>query len=220
MFSNVRSILTRTGANKRSPRWSWGLWLACLLTLILAATRLPAIPLVHAQQPTGSIPTVTGTPLGPRITVNLDQDFVNVRSGPSSFSYPRIGILMRGESAPALARSQDNQWIMIEYWGVPGNIGWVFAANVTLSSQILPFVDSPPTPTLEATPTINPTLQAAFITPIPATPLETYTPAAPIEPPVFSDVEVAPTAAPMGLLIFGFGVVGVLVAVVSFLRGR
>jgi len=198
----------------------WGLWLGGLLTLALCATRLPAATLVHAQQPTGSVPTVTGTPLGPRITVNIDQDFVNVRSGPSSFSYPRIGILMRGESASAIGRSFDNQWIQIVYWGVPGNIGWVFAANVTLSSQALPFIDSPPTPTLQATPTINPTLQAAFISPVPATQLITFTPAAPVEPPSFVDVEVSATAAPVGLLIFGFGVVGALVAVASFLRGR
>ncbi|MEW5940249.1 MAG: SH3 domain-containing protein [Chloroflexota bacterium] len=198
----------------------FGLWLGGLATLILLAARLPAATLVHAQQPTGSIPTVTGTPLGPRITVNLDQDFVNVRSGPSSFYYPRIGILMRGESAPALGRSLDNQWIQIEYLGVPGNVGWVFAANVTLSSQALPFVDAPPTPTSRATPTINPTLQAAYSTPIAPTALETFTPAAPVEPPAFSDVPVSATAAPMGLLIFAFGVVGVLVAVVSLLRGR
>jgi hypothetical protein len=198
----------------------WSLWLAGLFALTYLAARIPTLPSVHAQQPTGSIPTVTGTPRGPYISVNLDQDFVNVRSGPSSFFYPRIGILMRGQTAPALARSEDGQWIQIEYWGVPGDVGWVFAANVTLSSQALPIVDAPPTPTLEATPTINPTLQAAFITPVAPTALATFTPAGQVEAPVFSDVDVDPTAAPLGLLIFGFGVVGVLVAVVSILRGR
>jgi hypothetical protein len=191
-----------------------------LLALSILATRVPDVVIVQAQQPTGSIPTVTGTPGGPRVTVNLDQDFVNVRSGPSSFFYPRIGILVRGQSAPALGRSSEGGWIEIEYLGVPGNIGWVFGANVTLSSQSLPIVEAPPTPTPLATPTINPTLAAAFIPPVTATGLATFTPAAPVEVPTFTDVNIDTTGAPMGLLIFGFGVVGLLVAIVSFLRGR
>ncbi len=35
-----------------------------------------------AQQPTVAIATVTGTPAGTMITVNMDQDHVNVRAGP------------------------------------------------------------------------------------------------------------------------------------------
>lgn len=180
----------------------------------------PSIPIVQAQQPTGSIPTVTGTPPGPRVTVNLDLEFVNVRSGPSSFYYPRIGILMRGQSAPAVGRSEDGQWIQIKYPGVPGGIGWVFAANVTLSSQSLPIVAAPPTPTSAATPTINPTLQAAFVPAVTATGLATFTPASPLEEPSFRDSTAAPSAVPLGLVILGLGFVGVLVALASLLRGR
>ena len=199
----------------------WGIWAGGMLALLVLAVRVPAALPAHAQQPTGSIPTVTGTPLGPRITVNLDQDYVNVRSGPSSFFYPRIGILMRGQAAPALGRSADGSWIEIQYLGVPGNIGWVYGANVTLSSgSVLPIVEAPATPTALATPTINPTLEAAFIPPVTPTSLATFTPAAPVEVPSFSDVNGNTSIAPIGLLIFGFGFVGVLVAVVSFLRGR
>lgn len=46
---------------------------------------LPAQSPVGAQQPTGSIPTVTGTPSGMIVRVNIDLNFeiVNVYSGPS-----------------------------------------------------------------------------------------------------------------------------------------
>jgi len=196
------------------------IWIVVALGAVALIAFAPSISIVRAQQPTGSIPTVTGTPPGPRVTVNLDLEFVNVRSGPSSFYYPRIGILMRGQSAPALARSDDGQWIQIRYAGVAGGIGWVFAANITLSSQSLPIVAAPPTPTFVSTPTINPTLQAAFVPAVTATGLATFTPAPPLEEPSFSDVTTQPAAVPLGLVIVGFGFVGVLVALASLLRGR
>ena len=127
---------------------------------------------------------------------------------------------MRGQSVPALGRSDDGQWIQIRYSGVPGGIGWVFAANVTLSSQALPIVDAPSTPTSAATPTINPTLQAAFIPAVTATGLATFTPAPPVEEPSVTDATAEPAAVPLGLVILGFGFVGVLVAMASLLRGR
>jgi len=188
------------------------------LSLILA--NHPAVFVVHAQQPTGVIPTVTGTLRGPSITVNIDQDFVNVRSGPSSTFYPRIGILMRGQTVPALARSEDGQWIQIRYLGAPGGLGWVFAANVTLSSQALPRAAAPPTPTFAATPTINPTLQAALIPAVTATGLATFTPAPPLAEPSFTDATPQPAAVPLGLVILGLGFVGAVVAMASLLRGR
>jgi len=196
-------------------------WLTlCLGTGLLAAI-VPSVPAARAQQPTGSIPTVTGTPSGPFVTVNLDQDFVNVRSGPSSFFYPKIGILLRGQSAPALGRSPGGDWIQIRYPGVPGDVGWIYAPAVTLSSAgFLPILEPPPTPTFLVTPTIDPTLQAAFITPQLPTRLPTFTPAAPLAMPVFSDETRDASRIPLGLLIFSLGLVGVFAAVISFLRGR
>lgn len=181
----------------------------------------PSIVNVQAQQPTGSVPTVTGTPRGPYITVNLDVDFVNVRSGPSEYFYPKIGILMRGQSAPALGRSPDGAWIQVYYSGVPGNTGWIYAPNVSLfSSGFLPIVEPPPTPTPPATPTINPTLESAFLPPQTPTRLPTFTPPAQLERPVFADVAENPSRVPLGLIVFGLGFVGILVAATSFLRGR
>jgi hypothetical protein len=195
--------------------------LALALEGSLLALSLPSGATVQAQQPTGSIPTVTGTPIGPYITVNLDVDFVNVRSGPSEYFYPKIGILMRGQIAPALGRSPEGSWIQVYYLGVPGNIGWIYAPNVSLtSSGFLPMVEPPPTPTPPATPTINPTLESAYIQPQTPTRLPTFTPPAPVENPVFADTTNSPSRVPLGLIVLSLAFVGMLIAVISFLRGR
>jgi hypothetical protein len=198
-----------------------GIWIALVLGLGSMILAVPLAAPAHAQQPTGSIPTVTGTEPGPYITVNLDNDFVNVRAGPSQYFYPKIGVLMRGQTAPALGRSPDGAWIQIYYPGVPGDIGWVYAPVVSLSSAgFLPIIEPPPTPTMLATPTINPTLQARFLTPQQPTRLPTFTAPAPVELPAFTDSTVDANRVPAGLVIIGLGLVGVLVAIFSFLRGR
>ncbi|GER80412.1 MAG: hypothetical protein DPW21_08335 [Anaerolineae bacterium] len=190
------------------------------LTGCALALALPQSREARAQQPTGSIPTVTGTPLGPYVTVNLDLDFVNVRSGPNEYLYPKIGILMRGQSAPALARSPDLTWIQIYYAGVPGNIGWIYAPNVRLvSSGFLPVVEPPPTPTLPA-PTVNPTLESAYQSLTTPTRLPTFTPPAPIENPAFADETDSTPRVPLGLIVLILGGAGFLVAAASLLRGR
>ncbi len=195
----------------------WILLAVAILGLIFSA---PVSRHVQAQQPTGSVPTVTGTPSGAIITVYQDQDFVNVRSGPSSYFYPRVGILLARQTAPALGRSPGGDWIMIAYTGAPGNIGWVYASNVKLLSQnFLPVVEAPPTSTPLATPTIDPTLAAAFIAPETPMRLPTFTPPAPLAIPVFVD-ETATNGSrvPMGLVIFGLGFVGLLGALISMVR--
>ncbi len=177
-----------------------------------------------AQQPTGSIATVTGTPTGPSVSVDPSLGEIDVYSGPSSFNYPAIGVLLTGESVPALARAQGNDnWIMIRYPGVPGSVGWVYALYVSLTNTggaDLPRVDVPPTPTPASTPTINPTLAAAFIAPANATRPPTFTPPAPQAIPTFTDQANRAGRIPVGLLILGFVVVGVLGTMISFLRGR
>lgn len=196
------------------------LWMLVVLGLVGSVFTDPIKNTVMAQQPTGSIPTVTGTPPGPYITVNMDQDFINVRSGPNSHIYPKIGILTAGQSAPALGRSPGGDWIMISYPGVPGSVGWIYAPNVSLSSQgFLPIVDPPPTPTPLAAPTIDPTLAAAFIANETPTRLPTFTPPAPLAIPTFTDATSGQIKRmPMGLIIIGLGFIGAFGALISFLR--
>jgi len=193
--------------------------MAALLALVGLLWSVPAAIIVQAQQPTGSIPTVTGTPRGPYVTVNLDQDFVYVRAGPSSYFYPKIGILMRGQSAPALGRAPGGDWIQIRYIGVPGDVGWIYGANVTLSDQKLPLVPEPPTSTIPV-PTIKPALATAFIGAETPTRLPTFTPAVEVNAPNFGDETAPVSRVPLGLIIFVLGFVGVFIAIISILRGR
>ena len=171
------------------------------------------------QPPTVSIPTVTGTPLGPQVVV---PDLVNVRTGPGT-DYDLVGVLIAGQTAPAIGRSAGGDWIQIEYVGVPDNIAWVYSPFVVLDppGSFLPIIEPPPTATPQATPTIDPTLAAQFnlgdITP---TRLPTYTPAGPVVQPTFAPQETEPGGgAPPILIIAGLVMVGTFGILISVLRG-
>lgn len=177
--------------------------------------------LVNAQQPTGSIPTVTGTPSGMIVGVNLDIETVQIYSGPSSYLYPAVGILLKGQEVPAFGISEDGDWIQVAYPGVPESVAWIFGPYVTIKKTgKLPVLPAPPTPTPLSTPTINPTLAAAFITPVAATRLPTFTQPAPLSIAAFESEPSAVGRVPLGLLIFSFGVIGGFGTLLSFLRGR
>ena len=198
-------------------------WLVALCGVMALGAFAPGQPSVLAQQPTGSIATVTGTPAGPVIRVDPSLPQIRVYAGPSSFDYPAIGVLLGNEIAPALGVAKDRQdWIQIYYPGVPGSTGWVYALYVFLSpGAILTPIDIPPTPTPLSTPTINPTLEAAFIGQTTPTRLPTFTAAPPIEVPLFTDeVGTQTTGIPTGLIILSLGLFGFMGAVISYLRGR
>jgi hypothetical protein len=198
-------------------------WVAAILGITLLAWLSPAPPRALAQQPTGSIATVTGTPSGPIITVDSSLQNIKVYAGPSSFDYPPIGVLLGNETAPALGRAADKEdWIQIYYPGVPGSVGWVWALQVKLSpGALLPSLEVPPTPTPMSTPTINPTLESAFIGEVTATRLPTFTPPPPLELPSFTDAaSTEQSRIPTGLLILVLALFGFFGAVISYLRGR
>ena len=199
------------------------IWLVAIGCIAILGFFDPRRPSVLAQQPTGSVPTVTGTPPGPTIKVDQSIPQIRVFAGPSSFDYPAIGVLLGNEVAPAIGRARGREdWIQIRYPGVPGSTGWVWGLYVSLSpGALLPIVELPPTPTPLSTPTINPTLEAAFIGQQTPTRLPTFTPAPPIELPLFTDAAPSPAnSVPTGLLILGLGLFGFFGAVISYLRGR
>jgi hypothetical protein len=199
------------------------IWVAAGIALSLLGLFDPGRPSVLAQQPTGSVPTVTGTPEGPVFTVDQSIPVIHVHAGPSSFDYPSIGVLLGNETAPAIGRARDKQeWIQILYPGVPNSIGWVYGPYGKLSpGALLPLVDLPPTPTPFATPTLPLTLEAAFIGQQTPTRLPTFTPPAPLDRPSFTEAPTIPaTGIPAGLLILSLGLFGFLGAVISYLRGR
>ncbi len=172
-----------------------------------------------AQQPTGSVPTVTGTPSGPMITVTYPEQ-INVRAGPSSVYYEAVGVLLTGQTAPAVGRSAGGDWIQIAYPGVPGGVGWVYAPLVYLSPGFLPIVEPPPTATPRTTPTLDPTLVAAFQVPLTPTRLPTFTAPPPLQIPTFEPVSGSTTGIPVGFIILGLAILGIFGALISFVRGR
>jgi hypothetical protein len=194
-----------------------------VLTILTGAAGLfflgPGSESVAAQQPTGSVPTVTGTPSGPMITVTYPEQ-INVRAGPHSVYYLAIGVLLPGEQASALGRTAGGEWIQIAYPGVPGGVGWVYAPLVGLSPGFLPIIEPPPTATPRTTPTIDPTLAAAFSIPSTPTRLPTFTPPPPLAYPTFEPVSSGGVSVPMGLVIFGLAFIGIFGAFIAFLRGR
>ncbi|MBN2146038.1 MAG: SH3 domain-containing protein [Anaerolineales bacterium] len=173
-----------------------------------------------AQQPTVAIPTVTGTSLGTTVTVNPDQEQINVRSGPGR-DYPAVGVLVTGQKAPAVGRSVGGDWVQIVYPGVEGGVAWVYAYLVTVNGT-LSIVEPPPTPTPLVTPTIDPTLAAQFVVELAPTRLPTFTEAPPLVIPTL------PTAVPVrsslgvpiGFVIVGLAVVGLFGLMISLFRGR
>jgi hypothetical protein len=182
---------------------------------------VPAHGNVIAQQPTGSVPTVTGTPAGMIVRVNFDIETVNVYSGPSSYLYPSVGVLLKGQEVPALGISADNNWIQVYYPGVPDSIAWVYGPYVTIiKTGRLPEIPAPDTPTPVSTPTIDPTLAAAFIDPVTPTRLPTFTPPPDFIVPTFLPNLDSANRVPVGLFIIILGFIGAFGTLISFLRGR
>ncbi len=174
------------------------------------------------QQPTGMLPTVTGTPEGVTATVLLDQgDPVNVRSGPGIF-FDKVGVLLPGQKVTVAGRSAGGDWIMIDFPGAPGSFGWVYSPVVVLSPGELPIVEPPSTPTPAITATINPTLAAQFITTPDPTRMPTFTPGERLVVPTYSDTFTSSFLGriPAGLIIIILAGMGGLLALFSFIRSR
>lgn len=193
-------------------------WIVCFSALFLVGFLNQP---VNAQQPRIQVPTVTGTPKGVTATVSMDQEFVNVRSGPGVF-YEKIGYLLPGQQVPVKGRSAGGDWLYIEYLGVQGNRGWIYAPNVSLTAGSLSIIEPPPTPTPKVTSTIDPTLAAQFvITPI-ATRAPTFTVAQPIEIPTFTDTidNTILSRMPMGLIILVLGGFGIILGIFAFFQNR
>jgi len=191
------------------------LFLVIMVSLIFSMPVRAAYP---QQIATVAMATVTGTPTGQFITVRLDQAQINVRGGPGT-AYPKVGVLLSGQQAPAKGVSSGGDWIMIEYPGIPGGLAWVYSPLVDVSPGQLPVVEPPPTPTPLYTPTINPTLAAQFIVTSAPTRLPTFTPPPPLAIPTFQSA--APgvvSKVPMGLVIIVTIAIGIFLGLVSLFQ--
>jgi hypothetical protein len=203
-------------------KYRWFLLSVYAILVVLVAFTFTLPKRVIAQQPTGSIPTVTGTPKGitAKIKIGITEDKVNVRSGPNVL-YPEIGVILLGAEVPVVGKSIGGDWLVIEYPGVPGGIGWVWANYMDVSPGELKVVESPPSPVPITTVTIDPTMAAQFITTPDATRLPTFTAPAPLTIPTFeSSTGRELGGVPIGLVIVSLLVLGALMGLFSYFQSR
>lgn len=200
-------------------------WFAlfCILIIAIFSIQMLSLPAnVSAQQPTGSIPTVTGTPRGVigSVKIGLTEDRVNIRSGPNVL-YPLIGVILLGDQVPVLGKSIGGDWLVVQYHGVPGGIGWVWSLYMDLTPGELPVFENPPSPVPITTVTIDPTMAAQFITTPQATRLPTFTEPAPLSIPTFdSSTGQALAGIPIGMVIVLLSVLGILLGLLSYFQMR
>jgi hypothetical protein len=155
------------------------------------------------------------------ITVKIGENpDINVRAGPG-VEYAALGKLLAGQEAPALGRSVGGDWVQISYPEAQDGLGWVYTYLVDVNGE-LSIVIPPATPTPLVTPTIDPTLAAQFIIePLP-TVLPTFTPPPPLAIPTYEIGDAAENlrGAPVVYLMIGLGALGLLTALLSFVRVR
>ena len=194
---------------------------AVFITLLTMTWSIPVSAGVNPQQPTVALATVTGTPVGVTIIVKLDQEQINVRSGPNT-TYEKVGVLLAGQEVPAKGRSVTGEWIEVDYPGAPGSLAWVYAPLVDIKGGSLPVVEPPPKPTPAVSMTIDPTLAAQFIVTTVPTRLATFTPPPPLAIPSFAVVASAQTGAglPIGLIIVALAALGAFFGIFSLFQGR
>jgi uncharacterized protein YraI len=192
--------------------------LICISWFIGGLKSVRAEPL--KQQDVTAVPTITPGSVRAIVTVNYDQEKINVRGGPAA-DFPKLGELVAGQQVPALGRSAGGDWVEILFPSAPGGVGWVYAYLVTVTGN-LPIVEPPPTPTPRVTPTIDPTLASQFIINVAPTRLPTFTSPPPLVIPTFTMVILGQGTArlPMGFVIIVLGVVGLFGVIISLLRGR
>lgn len=201
-----------------------------LLVGLLILVLMTGLPILSAQAgglaqvPTGSVPTVTGTPMvASALVLDNEQGQVFVRAGPNTVGYDQIGVLTPGQTVPVLGESPGGEWLQIAYPGVPGGVGWVWGRLVRVTPEaFLPTVEPPPSATPRVTATIDPTLAAQFLVELPPTRLPTFTPAPVQNFPTFAPDTGNPASGrlPVGFLVIGMTIVGAFGMLISFLRGR
>lgn len=173
---------------------------------------------VYAQFPTVSIPTVTGSPQGPFVVViGAEDEPANIRTGPNA-TYPKVGIMITGQTAPALG--YFGNYIQIVYLGAPGGKGWIYIPKAQLLNGPVPLIEPPATQTPSITNTIDPTLAAQFSVEQKTTQLPTFTEPPPLLIPTFQEISTntVPGGLPIGFVITILFGLGLFLALISLLR--
>jgi uncharacterized protein YraI len=190
------------------------LWMLLMSVLAAGFSGASTPTVVLAQEPTPGSSDVF-------ITVTYTEQ-INVRNGPSTVLYDIIGNMQPGETAQALGVSPGRDWVQIAFPGGPGGIAWVHTSLISVSSGNLQIVEPPPTAVPLTTPTVDPTLAAAYAFEPTATRMPTFTPPPPLEIPQFTEapVDTSEGKVPMGAFVIGSGILGIVSYLFSLTRRR
>ena len=198
----------------------WLIFTVILVGFVTITYTFNAPETVQAQQPTGSIPTVTGTPTGPIAVAKTGMtENINVRNGPSTLA-DQVGVLLQGQKVYVKGKTIAGDWLLIDYPGIPGGEGWVWALYMDISGGEVPVVELPPTPAPKATATIDPTMAAQFVITPNATRLPTFTQPAPLSLPTYSTGASSSGNIPIGLVIIIIAGLGVVLGLFSTFQSR
>lgn len=185
------------------------LWILVLSALVAGGASASIRTVVLAQEPTpGSDDTY--------ITVTYSEQ-INVRNGPSTVLYDIVGNMQPGETAQALGVSPGRDWVQIVFPAGPGGIAWVHTSLISISSGNLQIIEPPPTAIPLTTPTVDPTLAAAYVFEPTVTRMPTFTPPPPLEIPQFTELpaENSNAGVPLGAFMIGSVLLGILGYLVS-----
>jgi hypothetical protein len=154
------------------------------------------------------------------VKIGLTEDHVNVRTGPSTL-YDAVGLIYIGSSVPVLGKSIGGDWLLVEYPGVPGGTGWVWALYMDVTPGEIPIVEMPPSPEPKATYTIDPTMASQFITTPLATRLPTFTPPPALAIATYESSSPQQFAGiPVGLIIIVLLGLGIIISLFTYFQSR
>jgi uncharacterized protein YgiM (DUF1202 family) len=198
---------------------------AIVALLVFIATGFDAAPArAETDTPTPG-PSVTPT-FVPTATVGGPYVYVpekvNVRTGPATY-FDQVGVLVAGQMAPALGRTEVGEWILVEYPGAPGSQAWIYAALVTVRDaelMDLAVVVPPPTPTLSISTTLIYDTESGGPATAAATRLPTFTPAPPIVIPTFAPEAAGPARVPPIYYIGGLLALSLVFAIIAVMQQR
>jgi len=198
---------------------------AIVALLVLIATGFAAAPArAETDTPTPG-PSVTPT-FVPTATVGGPYVYVpekvNVRTGPATY-FDQVGVLVAGQMAPALGRTEVGEWIQVEYPGAPGSQAWIYAALVTVRDaelMDLAVVVPPPTPTLSISTTLIYDTESGGPATAAATRLPTFTPAPPIVIPTFAPEAAGQARVPPIYYIGGLLALSLVFAIIAVMQQR
>ncbi len=198
---------------------------AIVALLVFIATGFAAAPArAETDTPTPG-PSVTPT-FVPTATVGGPYVYVpekvNVRTGPATY-FDQVGVLVAGQMAPALGRTEVGEWIQVEYPGAPGSQAWIYAALVTVRDvelMDLAVVVPPPTPTLSISTTLIYDTESGGPATAAATRLPTFTPAPPIVIPTFAPEAAGTARVPPIYYIGGLLALSLVFAIIAVMQQR